>query len=174
MRATATTWLCAPKGSAFLWARPEHHAWIEPVVTSWGWEPGAAFAEKHEWQGTFDPSAWLTIPSAIEAWRRFDLERCRMVAARGKRLLPPIEGEPAPQMWATELPPGDADDLRQALYDRRRIEVPVHEWEGRRLLRVSVAPYNDDGDLERLLAALAEEGITVPSSSPRLPDAARR
>ena len=36
-----------------------------------------------------------------------------------------------------------------------RIEVPVVEWEGRRLLRVSVAPYNDAADLERLLAALA-------------------
>lgn len=147
-------WLCAPKGAGFLWARPEHHGWIEPVVTSWGWGPGAGFAEKHEWQGTFDPAAWLTVPAAIEAWQAIDLEPTLALAARGKELLPAIEGVPAPRMWSTELPPGDPDELQLALWERHRIEVPVHEWRGRRLLRVSVAPYNDDDDLERLVDAL--------------------
>ncbi len=152
-------WLCAPKGSAFLWARPEHHHWIEPVVTSWGWEPGAGLAQKHEWQGTFDPSAWLTIPVAIETWRTFDRERRRAVVARGHELLAPIEGQPAPFMWVTELPHGDPEALNRTLYERHRIEVPVHEWRGRRLLRVSIAPYNDDADVDRLVAALQAEGV---------------
>jgi isopenicillin-N epimerase len=92
-------WMCAPKGSAFLWARAEHQSWIEPVVTSWGWPPGAAFPEKHEWQGTFDPAAWLTVPAAIEAWHGLDLDGCRELAARGRERLPPIGDLPAPQMW---------------------------------------------------------------------------
>lgn len=75
-------WLCAPKGAAFLWARPEHQPWLEPVVTSWGWAPEADFAAQHEWQGTFDPSAWLAIPTAVETWRGFDLERCRATVGR--------------------------------------------------------------------------------------------
>ena len=29
-------WLCAPKGSGFLWARPEHQDWIEPLVDQLG------------------------------------------------------------------------------------------------------------------------------------------
>jgi selenocysteine lyase/cysteine desulfurase len=33
--------------------------------------------------------------------------------------------------------------------------VPVYEWEGRRLLRVSVGPYSDESDLNRLVHALA-------------------
>jgi isopenicillin-N epimerase len=148
-------WLCAPKGSAFLWARPEHHAWIDPVVTSWGWEPGAGFAAKHEWQGTFDPAAWLTVPTAIDVWRTLDLEACRALAERGRQLLPPIEGVPAPQMWATEVTPGDPHALRAALLDRH-LELPVHEWQGRRLVRVSVAPYNTEADLVRLRSALDE------------------
>jgi isopenicillin-N epimerase len=152
-------WLCAPKGSAFLWARAEHHRWLEPVVTSWGWAPDAELAAKHEWQGTFDPSAWLTIPTAIDVWRGFDLRRCRALAEQGRAILPPVEGVPAPQMWATELPPGDAEALKERLFDFHRIEVPVIDRDGRRLLRVSVAPYNDDGDLDRLVEALRAERL---------------
>ena len=60
-------WLCAPKGAGFLWARPEHQRWIEPLVISWGYGDDRTFADRHGWQGTRDPAAALTIPAAIEA-----------------------------------------------------------------------------------------------------------
>ena len=60
-------------------------------------------------------------------------------------------------MWATELPPGDAEALQRRLFEEHRIEVPVYEWEGHRLLRVSLGPYNDESDLEALVRALAAE-----------------
>jgi isopenicillin-N epimerase len=150
-------WLCAPKGAGFLWARPEHHDWIEPLVVSWGYDEG--FAKRHGWQGTRDPAAALAVPAAIEAHRSFDLERCRELAASFHARLPPVGATPAPQMWATELPPGDADELQRQLHDKHRIEVPVREWEGKRLLRVSIAPYNEAEDVERLHAALTAEGL---------------
>jgi isopenicillin-N epimerase len=162
-------WLGAPKGSAFLWSRAEHHDWIDPVVTSWGWGTGGSFAEKHEWQGTFDPAAWLTVPTAIDVWRTLDIAACRALARGGQESLPPIEGVPAPQMWATELPPGDAPALRLALAERG-IEAPVQEWQGRRLLRISIAPYNTEADLERLAGALRDLGVSgssTPVSSDR-------
>jgi selenocysteine lyase/cysteine desulfurase len=31
--------------------------------------------------------------------------------------------------------------------------VPVYEWDGVALLRVSIGPYNDEADLDRLVAA---------------------
>jgi isopenicillin-N epimerase len=148
-------WLCAPKGAGFVWAQPEHQHWIEPLVVSWGYGAETSFAERHGWQGTRDPAAVLAVPAAIEAHRTFDLERCRRLAASFHDRLPPVGATPAPQMWATELPAGDADELQRRLYERG-IEVPVKEWEGRRLLRVSIAPYNEAADVERLLAALAE------------------
>src|SRR5207244_4823223 len=59
-------WLCAPKGSGFLWARPEHQRWIEPAVVTWGFAPDQPFSERSHWQGTRDPAAFLSIPAAIE------------------------------------------------------------------------------------------------------------
>jgi selenocysteine lyase/cysteine desulfurase len=59
-------------------------------------------------------------------------------------------------MRAVELPPGDPAALWERLYHERRIEVPVYEWSGRRILRVSIGPYNDDADVDRLVAALDE------------------
>jgi isopenicillin-N epimerase len=147
-------WLCAPKGAGFLWARPEHQRWIEPLVISWGYGAERTFADRHGWQGTRDPTASLSIPAAIEAHGTFDLERCRRLAASFHDRLPPCGSTPAPQMWATEVATDEPEELQRRLFDEHAIEVVVREWEGRSLLRVSIAPYNDEADVERLLAAL--------------------
>jgi isopenicillin-N epimerase len=149
-------WLSAPKGAGFLWARPEHQRWIEPLVISWGYGAEASFAERHGWQGTRDPAAALTVPAAIEAHSGFDLERCRRLAASFHDRLPPVGESSAPQMWASEVVVDDPDALQRRLFDEHRIEVVVREWEGKSLLRVSIAPYNDAADVERLVEALAE------------------
>ena len=148
-------WLSAPKGAGFLWARPEHQIWIEPLVVSWGYDEG--FAKRHGWQGTRDPTAALAVPAAIEAHRQLDLERCRRLAAAFHDRLPPVGPAPAPQMWATELATDEPAELQRRLFDEHAIEVVVREWEGRSLLRVSIAPYNDEADVERLLTALHVE-----------------
>jgi isopenicillin-N epimerase len=59
-------------------------------------------------------------------------------------------------MRAVELPPGDPDELWQQLYREFKVEVPVYEWRGRRVLRASIGPYNDVDDVGRLVAALSE------------------
>ena len=151
-------WLCAPKGAGFLWARPEHQSWIEPLVVSWGYRE-EAFADRHAWAGTRDPAAYLSVPKAIEVHATFDLEGARVLADQAEQGLaelgyPRVPGLPAPFMRAVELPPGDPDELWARLYEEFRVEAPVYEWEGRRLLRVSIGPYNDEQDLERLVSAL--------------------
>jgi isopenicillin-N epimerase len=149
-------WLSAPKGAGFLWARPEHQHWIEPLVISWGYGDDRTFADRHGWQGTRDPAAVLTVPAAIEAHRSFDLEQCRRLAASFHDRLPPWAPSPAPQMWASEVAAVDPDELQRRLFDEFAIEVVAQEWEGRSLLRVSIGPYNDAADVERLLEALRE------------------
>ena len=60
------------------------------------------------------------------------------------------------QMVALELPECDPDELWRQLREEHRIEAPCWSWKDRPLLRISVAAYNDEGDLRRLEAALDE------------------
>jgi isopenicillin-N epimerase len=152
-------WLCAPKGSGFLWARPEHQEWIEPLVISWGHHEGANFGERHGWQGTNDPAAYLAVPKAIEVHATFDLVAASVLADEAERRLAALRlktvgGTPAPFMRAVQLPRGDPFTLRRRLIEEHRIEVPVYEHDRRRILRVSIGPYNDESDIERFLTAL--------------------
>ncbi len=154
-------WLCAPKGSGFLWARPEHQELIEPLVVSWGYHEAADFGERHGWQGTNDPAAYLTVPKAIDVHATFDLAASltladRAVAELAKVGVRPVPGEPALFMRAVELPRGDPQKLWRRLYEEHRIEVPVYERDGRRILRLSIGPYNDESDVERLISALRD------------------
>ena len=166
-------WLCAPKGAAFLHARPEVQPWLEPLVVSWGWEaerPGPSrFVDWHEWQGTRDLAAYLTVPAAI----RFQAEhawddvrrRCHQlaVATRGRidalTGLPPICPD-GPDTWfsqliAARLPECDLDALKARLYDEHRIEAPLIRWNDQAFIRVSFQAYNDEDDADALVLALA-------------------
>jgi isopenicillin-N epimerase len=152
-------WLCAPKGSGFLWARPEHQDWIEPLVVSWGYHEAAGFGERHGWQGTRDPAAYLSLPAAIEMHATFDLDAAAGLADEAERRLAPyglrpLRGVRAPLMRALTVRSSDPAALHRRLYQEHRVEVPVYEWEDTTLMRVSVGPYNDEADLERLVDAV--------------------
>jgi len=162
-------WLCAPKGSAFLYARPACQSLVEPLVVSWGWQsetPGPSrFVDEQEWRGTFDPAACLATPAAIDffAARHWDEVRaaCHALAAEARRRLaaltglPPICADEAfAQMFSALLPPGDGDALKRRLYDESRVEVPLWNWNGRPMLRVSIQGYNTRADVDRLIGAL--------------------
>jgi isopenicillin-N epimerase len=153
-------WLCAPKGSAFLYARQEAQALIDPLVISWDWVEGAAFHERHRWQGTRDPSAHLAVPAAIDFQAEHDWPAVR---ARCHALLERVRDEIAlepltddfVQMLGFRLPVTDGAAFKRDLYDRHRIEVPVVETKDGCTMRVSIQAYNDDADADALVAALA-------------------
>jgi hypothetical protein len=60
------------------------------------------------------------------------------------------------QMFAVELPP-QLDPIRskEDLYQDYRIEVPIHKWEDRLLMRVSIQGYNQTEDIGLLRNALS-------------------
>jgi len=163
-------WLCAPKGASFLHARREVQRWLEPLVVSWGWEaeqPGPSqFVDWHEWQGTRDVAAFLTVPDAIRFQEQHDWpwvrEQCHVLAAETRERLVSLTGlrpicsdAAFGQMFAAELPACDLDWLKTRLYDEHRVEVPFTRWDGRCFVRVSFQAYNDRADAYALLRGLA-------------------
>jgi isopenicillin-N epimerase len=153
------SWLCAPKGSGFLWARPEHQDWIEPLVVSWGYHEAAEFGERHGWQGTRDPSAYLAVPKAIEVHGSFELDAAGALADEAERRLAsygvrPLRGKRSPLMRALTVLSADPVGLQRRIYDEHRVEIPIYEWEDTTLMRLSIGPYTDEADLERLVGAV--------------------
>jgi isopenicillin-N epimerase len=166
-------WLCAPKGAGFLYARPEVQHLLKPLVVSWGYEAErpspSQFVNYQEWQGTRDIAAFLSVPAAIEfqkeqAWNWVQAG-CHVLAAEVEARLREMTGLPSlyanedwfAQMVSAMLPPEtDILALKKYLYDERRIEVPLMEWNGRKLIRISIQGYNSREDVEALIKALGD------------------
>jgi isopenicillin-N epimerase len=159
-------WLGAPKGAGFLYVRRELQRDVHPLVFSWGYEgDDPTFIARHEKQGTRDPSAYLSVPYAIEWQRSRDWhlvrERCHELARRaaGELGLTPLVPDTRHglygQMVSLRLPDDAPADLQERLFGEHRIEIPVMHRREPRLIRASFQGYNDESDLERLKAALA-------------------
>lgn len=164
-------WLSAPKGTAFLYANPDRQPKLEPLVISWGWEsthPGPSrFIDHFQWVGTQDPSAYLSVPAAIEFQQQHDWPRIRaachqLLNEARTRIgeltgLPPINPDTTEwwsQMCSIPLP-SSIDNLGGKLWEDWKIEVPITGWNERRFVRVSIQAYNTEQDVDRLVQALA-------------------
>ncbi len=189
-------WVCAPKGTAFLWVRRDRQAPVRPLVISHGANSSrddrSRFRLEFDWQGTSDPTAWLSVPAALEfgsslmegGWTGLQ-ERNRGLALRARDLLCAVLGEPAPapdamvgSMASVPLPWESSPAVVQGvdLYADRvhgallaaGIQVMVTPWpqrpageRWRRLLRVSIAAYNDYSEVEALADRLSHVLETV-------------
>jgi isopenicillin-N epimerase len=177
--ATCHKWMCAPKGSAFMYARREMQHLVEPLVVGWGWgdearnfDSGNDFLDSHEWLGTHDPSAYLTVPKAIAFQEKHDWpsvrQKCHALAIEAIERaveLPNVQrvhgNDFFQQMALLELAGPDHAALnpvalKKTLYDRHRIEIPVIPWRDRVFLRVSVQAYNTEADIDQLIDALRQ------------------
>ena len=172
-------WLCAPKGSGFLYASPDQQPWLESPIVSWGWvegndhhRPQSQFVSRNQTQGTRDIAAFLSAPAAVAYQETRDWEtvreRCRALAVEARESIAALTGLPqiAPvespegyrwfrQMAVAPLPEGiDGKMLKRRLYDEYRVEAPVTWWHDKAFIRVSFQGYNTRDDLEALMAAL--------------------
>ncbi len=177
-------WMCAPKGSAFLFARRDVQGLLSPLVVSWGAEAKepspSPFINEHEWQGTRDIAAYLAVPTAIRflqehRWSTVQAD-CHTLARTARRAIEGLTGLPGlspddptwyAQMVSIPVPVADPPAAQHRLYSEFGIEVPLFVWNGRSLLRVSVQGYNSEADIEKLVAATAQvlRGYKDPSGS---------
>jgi isopenicillin-N epimerase len=168
-------WLCAPKGSAFLYARRKVQTWLEPLVVSWGYNEdhgprstSSQFIDYHQWQGTRDMAAYLATPAAIDfqaehdwnevrqSCHRLGLEtRQRIEALNG---LSPVCGEEwFGQFFVARLPDiTNPAALPRYLYEERNIVAPFTQYHNLKCLRVSFQCYNSQEDADTLVEALEQ------------------
>jgi len=181
-------WLCAPKGAAFLYTRPDMQERTRPAVISHGASSTRTGRSRYliefDWMGTDDPTALLSVPTAIRfmgqlmpgGWAAVR-ETNHQLALRGRDVLcnalgidPPCPDEMIGSLASLPLPDGDgrpstsplyADPLQDVLLQRFSIEVPVIPWPKppQRLIRISGQVYNSDGDYEKLGQALRALGM---------------
>jgi isopenicillin-N epimerase len=113
-------------------------------------------------------SGYLAVPAAIDFLEGVGLEYFRhyghTLAKYGADLVDEVTGISPPTdrdqghgtMSLAELPMGETHELRAALWDRHRIEIPVLHIAGRRFLRISAHLYNTREDMHRLAEGIAD------------------
>ena len=176
-------WLCAPKGAAFLWVDSENQSKIRPLQISQGVSHAAStnlptrskYWQAFDWTGTHDPSAYLSIPHAIEFLSSLHpkglngvMEQNRNLTLQARDLLSEMLGivPPAPEemigsMVSLLLPefPGipvdphaTIDPLQDLLFLEHHFEVPIIPWNDskQRMIRTSSQMYNDLSQYEAL------------------------
>ena len=160
-------WLSAPKGSGFLYVRPEVQHLIEPLVVSWDWDESNSWAEQNRWQGTRDPAAYLSVPAAIDFQAEHDWpavrRRCHALLERARERLAvePLTDEFVQMLgFAIDLP--EPETLTRRLFEEHRIEVPVFETSRGWVMRVSIQAYNDEEDVDALARGL--DALQTPSN----------
>ena len=180
-------WICGPKGAAFLHIREDRQHGIRPTIISHGANSPrtdrSRFLIEFGWTGTWDPTAMLSVPFALEfvgsllpgGWPEI-MRRNRQLALLARQILADalrialpcpdamigsIASLPIPDAKSIKPPksPLYLDEIQERLFARFKIEVPVIPWPAppKRLLRISAQLYNSLPEYERLATALKEE-----------------
>jgi isopenicillin-N epimerase len=166
-------WMLGPKGAAFLYVRREIQHLIDPLIVSWGYNAtpetttGSRFIDLLQWTGTKDPTAALTIPTAIQFMQEHNWEEVRiechiLLRQAIERIcdltnmspLYPLVSDFYGQMGIAPLPLSNLPVLKRRLYNEYKIEIPLVPWQNNQFIRISIQGYNTQDDIEALLNAL--------------------
>jgi isopenicillin-N epimerase len=187
-------WLCGPKTAGVLVVREDRRDGVLPLVTSHGRnDPRSdrpALWKEFDWQGTDDPTAFLSLPEALRVIGSLDpggwpahMASNHAKAVEARRLLndrlslEPIAPESMLGAMASIALPIEPDEatteaLSRSLADDDGFEVPVGPFPvracrvpgqppARALLRISAQRYNEPSDYERLADALVRRGLAA-------------
>ena len=170
---TLHKWMLSPKGSSFLYVKKEFQNDMDPLVVSWGYDNPAInesqFLDYHEYQGTRDISAFLCTPKVIEFleennWKAVSSNCKTIVRENYQRFcdllnakpLCPISEEFLGQMASIPIQTEEPIKLKELLFEKYKIEIPVMPLNGKIYLRYSINGYNSQEDLDVLYSALQE------------------
>ena len=170
---TLHKWMLAPKGSSFLYVKKEFQNDIDPLVVSWGYDNAviaeSQFLDYHEYQGTRDISAFLCTPKVIDFleennWKQIS-KNCKVIVRENyQRFCDLLNAKPLcliseeflGQMASVQIQTEEPVKLKELLFEKYNIEVPVMPLNGKVYLRYSINGYNSQEDLDVLYKALQE------------------
>ncbi|MBX3011319.1 MAG: aminotransferase class V-fold PLP-dependent enzyme [Caldilineaceae bacterium] len=167
-------WMCAPKGTAFLHVRDDVQHLIEPLIVGHGWLPEQRseqpLVDYVEQYGTRDFAGFLAVPAAIDYLAAHDWPavrtRCYTMALGAKRVIEEhFDTEticPESFDWFSQLCPirlpdqTDMGKLGEIFRNQYQIEMPLINWNGVKIARLSVQIYTTQAEIDTFVeAALA-------------------
>ncbi|WP_447635976.1 aminotransferase class V-fold PLP-dependent enzyme [Flavobacterium microcysteis] len=170
---TLHKWMLAPKGSSFLYVKKEFQDDLDPLVVSWGYGnktiAETQFLDYHEYQGTRDVSSFLCTPKVVDFlednnWNEI-AENCRQIVLDNYQRfcdllnatpICPITKEFLGQMASIPVRTDEPQKLKELLFEKYQIEIPVMPLNGDFYIRYSINAYNTKKDLDRLYEVLKE------------------
>lgn len=175
-------WICAPKGSAFMYVKEDWKELIKPLIishfndTDLGGD--AYWANQFMWDGTHDFSAYLCVGDTLEyvaklhpdGWKGVMNSNHQLVWNAGKLIAEklgfelPLKENFIGSILTMPMPDGEegfpkfneTPPLKKLLYDNYRIQVPVFMFPKapRQWLRISAQLYNSLEQYEYLANCL--------------------
>ncbi len=169
---TLHKWMLAPKGCSFLYVKKELQKNIDPLIVGWGYQSEnpskSRFLDYHQHQGTRDISAFLTAPAAIQFlkennWTQKSAESKKLILENYQRFcdllgtqpICPITSDFLGQMCSIPIQTNNPIALKEMLYQKYKIEIPVMKIDHGVFIRISLNAYNNENDLKILYDALA-------------------
>jgi len=166
-------WMLTPKGSSFLYVNREMQQLFDPLIISWGYESDdpsdSKFIDYHQYQGTRDIAAFLTIPSAIDflamnKWAEVSFNCKRLVLDNYKSMcdvlasspICPINNDFLGQMCSVPIKSKNELQLKELLFKKFKIEIPLMKSDEQLFIRLSIQCYNGQKDINYLFNVLEE------------------
>ena len=162
-------WMCSPKGVSFLYVKKNHQNKIDPLVVSWGYDSDfpskSKFLDYHQWQGTKDMSAYLTIPYTIKFlkennWDKIR-EKCNKINIWARNEINNLldkenicDNKFLGQMSSIYMDIEANPKNNIEFYKKYNIQVPFILWNNKSFFRISIQVYNTKEDIHKLLYAL--------------------
>jgi isopenicillin-N epimerase len=171
-------WVCAPLGAGFVWASEGKRTTTHPMTVSHLY--GQGFDKEFDWQGTRDISSWLASAAAVVwgntiGWERIRQHNHSLVTAMQQDLVEaweveqfsPLDGSMLGNMATVRLPascPQTRESclaFRDEIYEKFKLEVPIFEFLGLGVVRVSAQLYSRETDVKRLITAIKALSINM-------------
>ena len=170
---TLHKWMLAPKGSSFLYVKTSFQEMLDPLIVGWGYESvspsESQFLDYQEYQGTREISAFLCTPKVIDFleennWK-IRAKECRQIVfdnyqrfcdLLNTQPICPITEEFLGQMASIPIRTGRPAELKELLFNKYKIEIPVMALNGNYFLRYSINAYNSQEDVDILYIALQD------------------